>query len=199
MEPEEDELLGEVVQDLLADDVHHAEETGHLRVGARPAGSVPEGGVVPHSHRPVHTGGHEHVPRGVESEAGHPVLVPRDGGHQAPVQPVPDLDSAVVTGAQYPGVELVPGKVPHVVRVSSQPPSLLVGGLNALGVPEDDVGVVAPAGQERVLRLRVTGDTPHRPRVVTELSHQAGAGAGAEVVVTSDLTIGQTAEHEAPG
>ena len=175
---------GKILNYLLTDDVHHAEECGDLGVSPSPASSVSQLGEIPDSHSPVLTGGDEDVPGRVDSQGGHPVLVAAHGGQLGPTEPVPDPDGAVVTGAEQPGVERVPAYRPHVVGVASQsePPPV------SLGVPEENLGVGAPTGQQAV--LVVTGESEDWAVVGRELPGLTRAGV-LLVVETSDLTTGE--------
>ena len=83
VEPHKHHPAGEILQYFLTDNVQQPQEAGHLGVGSSPAGSVPQLREIPYSDSPVLTGGDEEVPGLVESQGGHPVLVPRHGGQQA--------------------------------------------------------------------------------------------------------------------
>ena len=184
VEPDKHHPAGEILQNFLTDHVHHAEQGGDLGVGSGPASSVPQCREIPDSDGGVLTGGHQDVPVLVESQGGHPVLVAAHGGQLGPTEPVPDPDGAVVTGAEQPGVERVPDHHPHVVGVASQsePPPV------SLGVPEENLGVGAPTGQQAV--LVVTGESEDWAVVGGELPGLTRPGV-LLVVETSDLTTGE--------
>ena len=184
VEPHKHHPTGEIFQYFLTDDVQQAEQGGDLSVGSSTAGSVPQLREIPDSDSAVHTGRYEDVPGLVESQGGHPVLVPRHGGQQGPAQPVPDPDGAVVTGAEQPGVDRVPTHCSHVVSVTSQSESPLVG----VGVPEDEVSVGPTTGQQEVFVM--AGKGQDRTVVAGQLPGQTGPGV-LQVVVTSDITTGE--------